>query len=107
LRIDEPFLAGYPEEVELAVEAITIVTAGVDAPWALHVRYGHRPARPLWEGPYDFLFPAVLSARVDALVLVFARKGPDALRLLHNDPAHRWTVATLAAKVGMSRAALP
>jgi AraC-like DNA-binding protein len=29
----------------------------------------------------------------------------DALRLLHEDPAHRWTVAGLAAKVGMSRAA--
>ncbi|MEO3869785.1 AraC family transcriptional regulator [Nonomuraea sp. B12E4] len=29
----------------------------------------------------------------------------DALRLLHEDPAHRWTVASLAAKVGMSRAA--
>jgi AraC-like DNA-binding protein len=28
----------------------------------------------------------------------------DALRLLHTDPAHRWTVAELAAKVGMSRA---
>ncbi|MEU6789749.1 AraC family transcriptional regulator [Nonomuraea angiospora] len=29
----------------------------------------------------------------------------DVLRLLHEDPAHRWTVAGLAAKVGMSRAA--
>jgi AraC-like DNA-binding protein len=29
----------------------------------------------------------------------------DALGLLHEDPAHRWTVAELAAKVGMSRAA--
>jgi AraC-like DNA-binding protein len=29
----------------------------------------------------------------------------EALRLLHEDPAHRWTVAGLAAKVGMSRAA--
>jgi AraC-like DNA-binding protein len=29
----------------------------------------------------------------------------DALRLLHADPAHRWTVAALAARVGMSRAA--
>ncbi|MEW1848428.1 cupin domain-containing protein, partial [Nonomuraea angiospora] len=28
----------------------------------------------------------------------------DVLRLLHEDPAHRWTVAELAAKVGMSRA---
>jgi len=31
--------------------------------------------------------------------------GP-ALRLLHNDPAHPWTVASLAAEVGVSRAAL-
>lgn len=29
----------------------------------------------------------------------------DALGLLHEDPAHRWTVAELAARVGMSRAA--
>ncbi|MFF3787499.1 AraC family transcriptional regulator [Streptomyces sp. NPDC001933] len=29
-----------------------------------------------------------------------------ALRLLHNDPAHPWTVADLAAKSGLSRAAL-
>lgn len=29
-----------------------------------------------------------------------------ALRLLHDDPAHPWTVANLAAKAGMSRAAL-
>jgi AraC-like DNA-binding protein len=29
----------------------------------------------------------------------------DALRLMHDDPAHRWTVAALATEVGMSRAA--
>ncbi|MGP3963062.1 AraC family transcriptional regulator [Nonomuraea sp. 3N208] len=29
----------------------------------------------------------------------------EALRLLHDNPAHRWTVASLAAKVGLSRAA--
>ncbi|GAA2747185.1 AraC family transcriptional regulator [Kitasatospora cinereorecta] len=28
----------------------------------------------------------------------------DALRMLHEDPAHRWTVAELAARVGQSRA---
>ncbi len=87
LQIDEPFLAGYPEQVDLAVEAVNIVTAGVDAAWALHVCYGNRYARPLWEGHYDFLFPAVLSARVDALVLEFARKGLDDLRLLKE---HAW-----------------
>jgi 5-methyltetrahydropteroyltriglutamate--homocysteine methyltransferase len=82
LQIDEPFLAGYPEDVELAVEAVNIVTAGVDVTWALHVCYGNRYARPLWEGHYDFLFPAVAEARVDALVLEFARKGLDDLPLL-------------------------
>ncbi|MBO0776173.1 MAG: methionine synthase [Actinobacteria bacterium] len=82
LQIDEPFLAGYHEQAALAVEAVNIVTEGVAVTWALHVCYGNRYARPLWEGHYDFLFPAVLSARIDQLVLEFARKGLDDLRLL-------------------------
>jgi|SRR5450756_913659 len=82
LQIDEPFLAGYPEQAALAVEAVNIVTAGVPVTWALHVCYGNRFARPSWEGHYDFLFPAALSARVDQLVLEFARKGLEDLRLL-------------------------
>jgi 5-methyltetrahydropteroyltriglutamate--homocysteine methyltransferase len=82
LQIDEPFLAGYPEAAELAVEAINIVTKDVPATWALHVCYGNRYARPLWEGHYDFLFPAVLGAAVDQLVLEFARKGDADLQLV-------------------------
>jgi len=82
LQIDEPFLAGYPEQAELAVEAVNIVTDGVPVTWALHVCYGNRYARPSWEGHYDFLFPAALSARVDQLVLEFARKGLEDLRLI-------------------------
>jgi len=82
LQIDEPFLAGYPEQLELAVQAVNLVTEGVDATWALHVCYGNRHARPLWEGHYDFLFPGVLAANVDQLVLEFARKGLDDLRLI-------------------------
>ena len=75
LQIDEPFLAGYPDQVENTVAAINVVTSGVDVSWALHVCYGNRYARPSWEGHYDFLFPAVLEANVDQLVLEFARKG--------------------------------
>ncbi len=75
LQIDEPFLAGYPGDVDMAVEGVNIVTSGVAVSWALHVCYGNRYARPSWEGHYDFLFPAVLDARVDQLVLEFARKG--------------------------------
>src|SRR5918992_1477907 len=87
LQIDEPFLAGYREDVELAVEAVNIVTDGVAATWALHVCYGNRYARPLWEGHYDFLFPAVQAAKVDQLVLEFARRGLDDLRLFR---AYEW-----------------
>ncbi|MGH3149900.1 MAG: hypothetical protein ACRDOB_04100 [Streptosporangiaceae bacterium] len=83
LQIDEPFLAGYPEHAELAVEAVNMVTDGVSATWALHVCYGNRYARPSWEGHYDFLFPAVQAARVAQLVLEYARKGLEDLRLLH------------------------
>lgn len=79
LQIDEPFLAGHPDEVGVAVEAINVVTADVDVSWGLHVCYGNRYARPSWEGHYDFLFPAVLDAAVDQLVLEFARKGYEDL----------------------------
>ncbi len=82
LQIDEPFLAGYPDQVGTAVEAVNVVTEGVDVTWALHVCYGNRYARPLWEGHYDFLFPAVLGAAVDQLVLEFARKGYEDLPVL-------------------------
>jgi len=87
LQLDEPFLAGYPEHVALAIEAVNIVVADVPVTWALHVCYGNRYARPLWEGHYDFLFPAVLDAAVDQLLLEFARKGDDDLALIEK---HRW-----------------
>jgi 5-methyltetrahydropteroyltriglutamate--homocysteine methyltransferase len=81
LQIDEPFLAGYPEAVALAVKAINLVVEGVDAEWAVHICYGNRHARPAWEGHYDFLFPAILEADIDQLVLEFARKGYDDVAL--------------------------
>lgn len=87
LQIDEPFLAGHPEHIELAVEAVNAVVKDVPVTWALHVCYGNRYARPLWEGHYDFLFPAVLDADVDQLLLEFARKGDDDLALVTR---HGW-----------------
>jgi 5-methyltetrahydropteroyltriglutamate--homocysteine methyltransferase len=88
LQIDEPFLAGYPDQVALAVRAVNAVYDGVEGPTkALHVCYGNRYARPVWEGHYEFLFPAVLEARVDQLVLEFARKGYDDLELFKRYPS--------------------
>lgn len=98
LQIDEPFLAGYPEQVELAVRAINTVFEGVDRRTlrAVHVCYGNRYARPLWEGHYDFLFPAVLGAEIDQLVLEFARKGYDDLDLFR-----RYEVKGISLGVGV------
>jgi 5-methyltetrahydropteroyltriglutamate--homocysteine methyltransferase len=45
------------------------------------VCYGNRYARPVWEGHYEFLFPTILDANVDQLVLEFARKGYDDLQI--------------------------
>jgi 5-methyltetrahydropteroyltriglutamate--homocysteine methyltransferase len=87
LQIDEPFLAGHPEDVGLAIEAVNIVTGGADVSWTLHVCYGNRYARPLWEGHYDFLFPAVNEANVGQLALEFARTGDEDLHLLEQ---HHW-----------------
>ena len=55
--------------------------------WSLHVCYGNRYARPLWEGHYDFLFPAVKQTSVDVLALEFARTGDSDLVLLEQ---HGW-----------------
>jgi 5-methyltetrahydropteroyltriglutamate--homocysteine methyltransferase len=93
LQIDEPFLAGYPEEVGLAVKAINIVYDGVEGPTrALHVCYGNRYARPVWEGHYEFLFPTILDAQVDQLVLEFARKGYHDLELFKKYPTQSLTL---------------
>jgi AraC-like DNA-binding protein len=62
----------------------------------------------------DLLLIAVLRAwfaRPDAEAPAWYRAYSDpvvglALRLIHNDPASRWTVAKLAAETGVSRAAL-
>jgi 5-methyltetrahydropteroyltriglutamate--homocysteine methyltransferase len=88
LQIDEPFLAGYPDQVELAVRAVNTVYESIEGPTkALHVCYGNRYARPVWEGHYEFLFPAILDAQVDQLVLEFARKGYDDLELFKRYPS--------------------
>src|SRR6266540_2930093 len=88
LQIDEPFLAGYPDRVELAVRAVNAVYERVEgARRALHVCYGNRYARPAWEGHYDFLFPAVLDAEIDQLVLELARRGDDDLELFRRYPS--------------------
>jgi AraC-like DNA-binding protein len=61
-------------------------------------RPGRHPVAAWFSRP-DAEAPAWYHANSDPIV------GP-ALRMLQNNPAHPWTVASLAAEIGVSRAAL-
>src|SRR6266849_2827534 len=87
---DLSFTLDYTER---PVKSVTIVYAGVTGPArAVHVCYGNRYARPVWEGHYEFLFPTILDANVDQLVLEFARKGYQDLELFKKYPTQSLTL---------------
>lgn len=81
IQIDEPGFSAFPDDLNWGIEAINTMVEGVDAHVALHVCYGNRYGRPSWEGSYRFLFPHILAANVQELILEFARKGTDDLLL--------------------------
>jgi 5-methyltetrahydropteroyltriglutamate--homocysteine methyltransferase len=54
---------------------------GVNAHITLHICYGNRYGKPSFEGSYQFLFPAILEAKVQAVSMEFARRGEDDLEL--------------------------
>src|SRR5579884_140359 len=91
LQIDEPYLSGYPEDVAWVVEVLNVLVAGVGARVALHICYGNRYGKPQWEGSYRALFPALLRAEVDQLVLEFGRRGVGELGLWR-EYGVRWEV---------------
>ena len=47
---------------------------GVDAKLALHVCFGNLTSRPRGKRTYRWMFPALLDARADQLVLEFANR---------------------------------
>jgi 5-methyltetrahydropteroyltriglutamate--homocysteine methyltransferase len=81
LQIDEPYYSGFPEDLPWGVDAINTLVDGVGATLRLHICYGNRYGKPSWEGSYRYLFPAILDARVHELMLEFARRGEEDVRL--------------------------
>jgi 5-methyltetrahydropteroyltriglutamate--homocysteine methyltransferase len=86
LQIDEPYLSGYPDDVDWVVDVWNTLLEGVEARTGLHICYGNRYGKPSWEGSYRYLFPRILDTRVDQLLLEFARKGTDDLALFREFP---------------------
>jgi 5-methyltetrahydropteroyltriglutamate--homocysteine methyltransferase len=81
LQIDEPYYSGFPEDLPWALRAINTMVDGVDAHVSLHICYGNRYGKPSFEGSYQYLFPAILEAKVHSVSLEFARRGEEDLRL--------------------------
>jgi 5-methyltetrahydropteroyltriglutamate--homocysteine methyltransferase len=65
IQIDEPAISTRPDEIDLAIEAMEIVTDGIKATTISHICYG------------DFakIYPRILSLPVDVLDLEFANSG--------------------------------
>ena len=81
LQIDEPYYSGFPEDLAWGVKVINTLVEGVDARITLHICYGNRYGKPTWAGNYQYLFPAILDAKVHQLSLEFARRGGEDLDL--------------------------
>jgi len=81
LQIDEPYYSGFPEDLGWGIAAVNALVDGVGATIHLHICYGNRYGKPSWEGSYRYLFPAILDARVDRLMLEFGRRGEDDVQL--------------------------
>jgi 5-methyltetrahydropteroyltriglutamate--homocysteine methyltransferase len=86
LQIDEPYYSGFPEDLPWALRAINEMVSGVDAHITLHICYGNRYGKPSFEGSYQFLFPAIMDARVQAISMEFARRGEEDIQLFKTVP---------------------
>lgn len=78
VQIDEPALSVRPEELPLAIEAMHVVTDGLDAYFITHACYG----------AFERIYPEMLRLPVDNFDLEMSNSGLDLLALFTR---HRFT----------------
>lgn len=71
IQIDEPALSVRPSELALAIDAMGVVTEGLDAYFITHVCYGD----------FEKIYPEMLRMPVDNFDLELANSGYDLLQL--------------------------
>lgn len=76
IQIDEPAISTRPEELDLAIEAMGIVTAGLKARTISHICYGD----------FETIYPGLLDLPVDQLDLEAANQGFQILDLIRRHP---------------------
>jgi 5-methyltetrahydropteroyltriglutamate--homocysteine methyltransferase len=76
IQIDEPAIHARPEEIDIAIEAMGVVTQNLDAKTVSHICYGDFAA----------IYPRVLDLPVDQLDLAMANYDYRWLELFEKDP---------------------
>jgi len=76
IQIDEPAIHARPEEIDIAIEAMGVVTQNLDAKTISHICYGDFAA----------IYPKVLELPVDQLDLAMANYGYRWLELFDKNP---------------------
>lgn len=74
IQIDEPALSTRPEEIELAIETMSVVTKGIKSKTISHICYGD----------FSKIYPRLLDLPVDQLDLEFANSNFSNLEIFRN-----------------------
>ena len=74
IQIDEPSFAIIPGGLKEWVNLYNAAVDGVDARLALHICFGNLSSRSRGKRTYRWMFPAVMDARADQLVLEYANR---------------------------------
>ncbi len=74
IQLDEPSFAIVPGELNEWIDLYNATVEGVDAKLALHVCFGNLGSRPRGKRTYRWMFPGLLEAKAEQIVLEFANR---------------------------------
>src|SRR5260221_6690275 len=89
IQIDEPSFAVYPEQVNDYVALWNATFEGGNIKLAMHTCFGNYRCKPVGKRLYRPLFPRLLDAKVDQLILEFANREMAELELLREIAGER------------------
>lgn len=84
VQVDEAHLPGYPEDAELAAEAINRVLEGVQGERAVHLCFGNYAGQATWKDTYERMMPAFDALKADYLVLGLTQHDYKELEVLRD-----------------------
>ncbi len=76
IQIDEPATSVRPEELQIAIDGLRVVTDGLPAYFITHICYG----------AFELIYPAMLEMPVDNFDLEMSNSGLDMLALFRKSP---------------------